>query len=270
MGDDYGRKEIFGLRAPQRVRPAYSQRRMMGAYTFTLRGGVFCNAQTANVVLMAIAFGQGRWEREPITSSRFRLTWPGPSYRRSCPRRCGVWASSGGIPTWWPLNAWRCLRLGSSFILAPSLGAGAGEFHRLHAVQHLPPGGGHPYGHHLLHQPAAAGGHWFCQGGAQRRPGGLRRALFFLGMLGCFFLGGAASAFAGTLLSAKAIWLNLIPLGVVLVRLVHADLTDEKDQLSRKPRAIEDDTTQKRRRAAVPTSFFVAGSLKGRGFCRSL
>ena len=34
---------------------------MMGAYTFNLRGGVFCNAQTANVVLMAIAFGSGEW-----------------------------------------------------------------------------------------------------------------------------------------------------------------------------------------------------------------
>ena len=37
------------------------------------------------------------------------------------------------------------------------------------------------------------------------------------------------------LISAKAIWLNLIPLGIVLVRLVRADLTDEKDLLSRKP-----------------------------------
>lgn len=31
---------------------------MMGAYTFNLRGGVFCNAQTANVVLMAIGLRQ--------------------------------------------------------------------------------------------------------------------------------------------------------------------------------------------------------------------
>lgn len=36
---------------------------MMGAYTYMLRGGVFCNAQTANVVLMALAFGQGLWEK---------------------------------------------------------------------------------------------------------------------------------------------------------------------------------------------------------------
>ncbi len=34
---------------------------MMGAYTFNLRGGVFCNAQTANCVMMAIAFGRGNW-----------------------------------------------------------------------------------------------------------------------------------------------------------------------------------------------------------------
>ena len=32
---------------------------MFGAYTFNLRGGVFCNAQSANVVLMALAFGKG-------------------------------------------------------------------------------------------------------------------------------------------------------------------------------------------------------------------
>ncbi len=32
-----------------------------GAYTFIMRGGVFCNAQTANVVLFAIALGRQRW-----------------------------------------------------------------------------------------------------------------------------------------------------------------------------------------------------------------
>lgn len=34
---------------------------MMGAYTYVLRGGVFCNAQTANIVMMAIAFGKQDW-----------------------------------------------------------------------------------------------------------------------------------------------------------------------------------------------------------------
>ena len=31
----------------------------LGAFTYNLRGGVFCNAQTANVVLFAIALGKG-------------------------------------------------------------------------------------------------------------------------------------------------------------------------------------------------------------------
>ena len=34
---------------------------MMGLYTFNLRGGVFSNAQTGNVVKMAAAFGRGEW-----------------------------------------------------------------------------------------------------------------------------------------------------------------------------------------------------------------
>ena len=44
-----------------------------GAYTFLLRGGVFCNAQTANVVLLAMAIGSRNWARAvylliPITA----------------------------------------------------------------------------------------------------------------------------------------------------------------------------------------------------------
>ena len=32
-----------------------------GAYTFSIRGGVFCNAQTANFVMMAMSLGKGEW-----------------------------------------------------------------------------------------------------------------------------------------------------------------------------------------------------------------
>ncbi|MBQ2592460.1 MAG: DUF1275 domain-containing protein [Candidatus Riflebacteria bacterium] len=35
---------------------------MMGAYTIILRGGVFCNAQTANIALMGIELGKGNWQ----------------------------------------------------------------------------------------------------------------------------------------------------------------------------------------------------------------
>ena len=34
---------------------------LFGAYTYLLRGNVFCNAQTGNVVLMAMALGSAKW-----------------------------------------------------------------------------------------------------------------------------------------------------------------------------------------------------------------
>lgn len=34
-----------------------------GAFTYLLRGGVFCNAQTGNVLLMGLAFGAGKWSK---------------------------------------------------------------------------------------------------------------------------------------------------------------------------------------------------------------
>ena len=35
---------------------------MYGAYTYNLRGGVFCNAQTANIVLFGMALGKADWK----------------------------------------------------------------------------------------------------------------------------------------------------------------------------------------------------------------
>mgnify|MGYP001247051105 CR=1 FL=1 len=42
-----------------------------GAYTFLLRGKVFCNAQTGNLVLLGLQNGK----RQPTTCSRFLRIW---------------------------------------------------------------------------------------------------------------------------------------------------------------------------------------------------
>ena len=34
-----------------------------GGYTFSLRGKVFANAQTANLVMMMLSFGNGEWKK---------------------------------------------------------------------------------------------------------------------------------------------------------------------------------------------------------------
>ena len=41
-----------------------------GVYTFLLRGGVFCNAQTANFVLFAIELETKAGTKRPTTSSQ--------------------------------------------------------------------------------------------------------------------------------------------------------------------------------------------------------
>ena len=60
------------------------------AYTFSLRGGVFCNAQTANVVLFAMALGNEEWRQAaylliPISSyflGAFLSEWLGKTVKR--------------------------------------------------------------------------------------------------------------------------------------------------------------------------------------------
>ena len=44
-----------------------------GAFTYAIRGGVFCNAQSGNVVLLSMALSRGEWDRAgylliPITA----------------------------------------------------------------------------------------------------------------------------------------------------------------------------------------------------------
>ena len=35
----------------------------MDAYSYLMRGGVFANAETGNIVLMGISLAQGEWQR---------------------------------------------------------------------------------------------------------------------------------------------------------------------------------------------------------------
>ena len=54
-------------------------------------------------------------------------------------------------------------------------------------------------------------------------------------MLFFFILGAVTGTVFGNLLAGKAIWITLLPLGVIFATLLHADLTTEKDLVDRKP-----------------------------------
>ena len=209
---------------------------MMGAYTFNLRGGVFCNAQTANVVLMAIAFGSGEWGQGcyyliPITAylagAFLSEILPSP-VRRFGFLRWDTYLvafeflalfSIGFIPLGWPHQLVQVL---VNFIASM-------QYNTFRQAEGIPMAT--TFCTNQLRQVGVG----FAKALRKRDREGLSRALFFLGMLGCFFAGGVLSTLACHLVSAKAIWLNLLPLGIVLVRLVHADLTEEKGLLSQKP-----------------------------------
>ena len=207
-----------------------------GAFTYSIRGGVFCNAQTGNFVLLAMALGNGQWLHAlyffiPITAycvgTMLSEVLPGYVKKSRLIRwdtllvviEIAVVIFLGFLPESAPVQITQIL---INFICSM-------QYNTFRQAE------GIPMATTFCTNQLRQVGIGFAKAVRKGDREGLRRALFFLGMLGCFFLGGAASAFAGTLLSAKAIWLNLIPLGVVLARLAHADLTDERDQLSRKP-----------------------------------
>lgn len=56
-----------------------------GAYTYVQKGGVFCNAQTANFVLMAVQLGRGTGARRCIIFCPLRLIYSARSFRNFCP-----------------------------------------------------------------------------------------------------------------------------------------------------------------------------------------
>lgn len=63
----------------------------------------------------------------------------------------------------------------------------------------------------------------------------LRRGLIHAGMVLAFFAGAALLTFLCPILEERAVWAALVPMGIVLVKLIRADLGAEHDLLDRKP-----------------------------------
>lgn len=209
---------------------------MMGAYTFNLRGGVFCNAQTANIVMMSIAFGKGRlgegvYYLIPIFAYMLGAfvseILPSPLKKLGHVRwdtcligiEIAVLFGIGFIPLQMPHQIVQIL---VNFIASM-------QYNTFRQAEGIPMAT--TFCTNQLRQVGVG----LAKAVRKHDREGLHRGLFFLGMLGCFFAGGVLSTAACSFFGAKAIWLNLLPLGIVLARLVHADLTDEKELLYRKP-----------------------------------
>ncbi len=209
---------------------------MMGAYTYILRGGVFCNAQTANVLVMAMSFGKGDWLGGLyylIPFSAYLLgafvseILPSPVKRLGFLRwdtylvllETAVLFLLGFIPLSVPHQVVQVI---VNFLASM-------QYNTFRQAEGIPMATTFCTNH--IRQVGVG----FAKAIRKKDSTALRRGLIHLGMVACFFLGAALLTALCGYMAEKAVWLTLAPMGIVLAKLVRADLGSEHGDLARKP-----------------------------------
>lgn len=209
---------------------------MMGAYTFNLRGGVFCNAQTANFVLMAIAFGKAHWEMGfyyiiPMFSylAGSILSELLPKYvKKAHFLRWDTYLIAfeilviiimGFIPLSYPHQI---CQVAINFICSM-------QYNTFRQAQSVPMATTFCTNH--LRQT----GVWIVKYYKKRDKTMLERIKVHISMIVYFFAGGVILTVGCNFIQEKAIWIAALPLFANLCMLVKADLTGERNLLDEKP-----------------------------------
>lgn len=209
---------------------------MMGAYTYILRGGVFCNAQTANVLVMGISFGKGDWAAGVyylIPFSAYLLgafvseILPSPVKRLGFLRwdtylilfETAVLFLLGFVPLTVPHQI---VQVAVNFLASM-------QYNTFRQAEGIPMATTFCTNH--IRQVGVG-----VAKAIRKRDGvALRRGLIHLGMVACFFVGAASLTSLCGVMAEKAIWLTMVPMGIVLIKLIRADLGSEHEALNRKP-----------------------------------
>ena len=210
-----------------------------GAYTYLLRGGVFCNAQTGNVVLMGLALGSGEWSLALyylipigayIAGAFFSELLPNP-----VKRRLGI--------------RWDTLLIGVEMLVVLILGfvpesapvqisqvainlIASMQYNTFRQAEGMPMATTFVTNHvrqvgvglakELIHLHAPDKPH--------RKRLGLHSSMLLL-----FTAGAVVGAVLCHLFLGRALWLTLLPLGFLFIALLRADLTTERSLVDRKP-----------------------------------
>lgn len=207
-----------------------------GAFTYSIRGGVFCNAQTANFVLFAMALGNGQWSHAlyyliPM-SAYFLGAFLSESLAYHIKRlRLIRWDTLliflemiavvflGLLPESAPFQI---SQITINFICSM-------QYNTFRQTQSIPMATTFCTNH--LRQTGVA----FCKALRHRDRAHLTRMGAHLGMLLVFVAGGVAATILCRLMQGRAIFVLLLPLSILLAVLLHADLTTEKDALAQIP-----------------------------------
>ena len=204
----------------------------LGAFTYVLRGGVFCNAQTGNVVLLGMQLGKGDWNGAlyyliPISAYILGAVvselLPNPVKHRLAVRwdtlliavEMLVIVMLGFVPESAPVQI---SQVAVNFIASMQYNT----FRQAEGVAVATTF----VTNHIRQVGVGLAMEWRHRHDAEKPH--RRKFLTHLGML-LFF---AAGATVGTVFClqflGRAVWLTLLPLAVVFAVLLHADLTTEK------------------------------------------
>ena len=208
-----------------------------GAFTYSIRGGVFCNAQTANFVLFAMALGKAEWGHALyylIPMSAYFLGAVISEAAGSAIKRARLirWDTllifiemvAVVILGLLPENApYQISQVAINFICSM-------QYNTFRQAQGIPMATTFCTNH--LRQTGIS----FCKAIRHRSREQLGRLLRHLGMLAVFVLGGVAATVLCRFFQGKAIWATLLPLAFVLGDLLYADFKKEKGSLDRIPR----------------------------------
>ena len=211
---------------------------MMGLYTYNLRGGVFCNAQTGNIVKMSVSFGKGNIREGLYYLIPFIAYIVGTIVSEILPEKVRhsrfirwdtllvgieivVLFLVGFIPFTWPdqivqvIICFLCSMQFNTFRQAEGIPM-ATTFVTNH-VRQIGISIARIMQHHELED--------------EERRKALKHARIIL----AFFVGGVVMTAASPYFKEHAVWLAIIPLSVCFVFMLRSDLIYERAMLDLKP-----------------------------------
>ena len=210
-----------------------------GAYTYLLRGNVFCNAQTGNVVLMGMAFGGGDWKMGlyylvPISAYIFGAfvseIIPNPMKHRLSVRwdtvlmfiEMAVVIVLGFVPESAPVQI---SQIAINFIASM-------QYNTFRQAEGIPVATTFVTNHvRQVGVGLAKEFHHRHDSDKSYR----RKWARHVQMLLFFSMGAVIGSFFCHLFLGRAIWITAVVLGVIFFVLLHADLTTERNLVERKP-----------------------------------
>lgn len=209
-----------------------------GGYTYSCRGGVFCNAQTANIVLFGLAIGNGDFSKALYYLIPMAAYLGGTMLSEHLPNTVKkhshirwdtffvlfemiVVLIIGFIPESAPVQISQII---VNFICSM-------QYNTFRRAENIPMATTFCTNH--VRQIGVYFVKWLKHNGEKNF---IKRSLFHSGMIFVFILGVIAATVTSRFFGIHAIWFAEILLLITFIDLLHADLTKEKGMLSVVPK----------------------------------